>query len=134
MTLNATDRRIDPEPIQPSHMKTPKEYQLCRDNLWPSLSSLQWFIRRNYECLVQRSALVKLNGRKLIVTPLFDAAACEIGCEAIQNDLRGRQRPLTALPMDTQPIPDSGPRVAPRRVRRPLPADWPTTGPRGSDE
>jgi hypothetical protein len=110
--------------IQPAHLKSLKDYQASRDNLWPSVGSLEWYVRRNFQRLVELGALVKLNGRKLVVAPVFDAAAIELSREAIQRSRRpalldatttGAQHDASSGPDTTEPA---------RRPRRRPPPEW----------
>jgi hypothetical protein len=54
-------------------LRLPAEYQAERQNVFPSMSSLNWFVRQHRDHLVQRGALVAPAGRKLIEPDKFDS-------------------------------------------------------------
>lgn len=58
---------------------TPPNYQAARQNVFPSQTSLQWFIRTNRRNLIDSGALVTIAGRNLIVEEAFDATVLAIG-------------------------------------------------------
>ena len=59
-----------------------------RSHIFPSLSSLQWFIRKNKPFLIESSALVMPAGRIFINEKYFDDAVMEIGKTHIENSKR----------------------------------------------
>lgn len=59
-----------------------------RSHIFPSLSSLQWFIRKNKPFLIKNSALLMPAGRVLINEECFDHAVMEIGKIHIENSKR----------------------------------------------
>lgn len=59
-----------------------------RSHIFPSLSSLQWFIRKNKPFLIKNSALLMPAGRVLINEVYFDHAVMEIGKIHIENSKR----------------------------------------------
>jgi hypothetical protein len=59
-----------------------------RSHIFPSLSSLQWFIRKNKPFLISNSALLMPAGRVFINEVRFDHAVMEIGKIHIENSKR----------------------------------------------
>lgn len=64
---------------QLSKLITPNAYQSARGHVFPSATSLQWFMRRNRERLITSRALLMVAGRLLIDEGPFDCAVIEIG-------------------------------------------------------
>jgi hypothetical protein len=58
---------------------TPAEYAAERVQVFPSGESFRWFERQHRVELVERGALVKPTGRKLVNPALFDQVVLEIG-------------------------------------------------------
>lgn len=53
-------------------LRLPADYQAERTHVFPSVNSLDWFVRRNRAELMQRGAIVAPLGRRLIVPEKFD--------------------------------------------------------------
>jgi hypothetical protein len=71
---------------QLSMLKTPKEYiSDGRAHIFPSESSLQWFIRKNKTLLIQSKALLNLTGRTLINSSHFDEVVLEVGTQSLRS-------------------------------------------------
>ena len=69
---------------QLSRLVTPTDYQSAgRGHVFPSATSLQWFMRVHRRELVQRGAVVKIAGRTLIDGERMDAAALAVGAAAV---------------------------------------------------
>lgn len=60
-------------------LKSPRDYVSAAQNVFPSESSLKWFIRRHKQELVAAGALLIINRRSLIDPPRFDAAVIKSG-------------------------------------------------------
>ncbi len=68
-------------------LKTPKDYiSDGRTHIFPSESSLQWFIRKNKNLLIQSSALLCPTGRTLIDANHFDEVVYTVGTNALKQD------------------------------------------------
>jgi hypothetical protein len=67
-------------------LKTPKDY-ICdgRTHIFPSESSLRWFIRKNKKKLLGTGAVLILAGRTLIDIDAFDKMVCQIGIESAKG-------------------------------------------------
>jgi hypothetical protein len=63
-------------------LKSPSEYQSERQNAFPTLAALEWFMRRQRPALKTAGALVIINRRLLIVPTAFDAVALAVGAQA----------------------------------------------------
>lgn len=62
-------------------LQPPHKYQATREVVFPSPTSLQWFIRRHRARLVETGALLHVAGRLLIHAPKFDQAVMDLGRE-----------------------------------------------------
>jgi hypothetical protein len=60
-------------------LKSPSEYQTERQNAFPSLAAVEWFMRRHRPALNEAGALVTVNRRLLIVPSAFDAVVMAVG-------------------------------------------------------
>jgi len=58
---------------------TPEEQQKRNPAMFPSISSIQWFMRAHREELAAKGAVISPTGRKLLVQPVFDQVVIEIG-------------------------------------------------------
>jgi len=68
-------------------LKTPKDYiSQGRTHIFPSEASLQWFIRKNKNLLIQASALLCPTGRTLIDENHFDEVVYTVGTNALKQD------------------------------------------------
>jgi hypothetical protein len=68
-------------------LKTPKDYiSDGRTHIFPSEASLQWFIRKNKNLLIQASALLCPTGRTLIDANHFDEVVYTVGTNALKQD------------------------------------------------
>lgn len=68
-------------------LKTPKDYiSDGRTHIFPSEASLQWFIRKNKNVLIQASALLCPTGRTLINVNNFDEVVYAVGTNALKQD------------------------------------------------
>lgn len=56
-----------------------------RTHVFPSVGSLQWFIRNNKKLLLEKGALVRPTGKTLIVSSLFDEIVLQVGNSKIQS-------------------------------------------------
>ena len=73
-------------------LKTPKDYiSDGRTHIFPSESSLQWFIRKNKNLLIQSSALLCPTGRTLIDATHFDEVVYTVGTNAVKQDSNIKQ-------------------------------------------
>lgn len=71
---------------QLSTLKTPKDYiSDGRTHIFPSESSLQWFIRKNKQLLIQSRALLNPTGRTLINENNFDDVVLEVGTQSVRG-------------------------------------------------
>jgi hypothetical protein len=69
-----------------STLKTPKEYiSNGRAHIFPSESSLQWFIRKNKQLLIESRALHNPTGRTLINANLFDDVVLQVGTQSLRG-------------------------------------------------
>lgn len=62
-----------------SKLKLPADYVSTRPHIFPSDSSLKWFIRRHREKLVAAQAISRPLGRDLINEEKFDSVVLEVG-------------------------------------------------------
>lgn len=68
-------------------LKTPKDYiSQGRTHIFPSEASLQWFIRKNKNLLIQASALLSPTGRTLIDANHFDQVVYTVGTNALKQE------------------------------------------------
>ena len=68
-------------------LQTPKDYITDgRTHIFPSEASLQWFIRKNKNLLIQASALICPTGRTLIDANHFDEVVYTVGTNALKQD------------------------------------------------
>ena len=75
-----------------NHLRTPKDYiSDGRTHIFPSESSLQWFIRKNKNLLIQSSALLCPTGRTLIDATHFDEVVYTVGTNALKQDSNIKQ-------------------------------------------
>ena len=73
-------------------LKTPKDYiSDGRTHIFPSEASLQWFIRKNKNLLIQSSALLCPTGRTLIDANHFDEVVYRVGTNALKQDSNVKQ-------------------------------------------
>ena len=68
-----------------SQLTSPSEYQTTRVHVFPSLASLQWFMRRYRNRLIDGQAILKPAGRLLIDQHRFDAEVLNIGLSAAKD-------------------------------------------------
>jgi hypothetical protein len=54
-------------------------YQERNAHVFPSVPSLNWFIRQNRDELVERGALVEIAGCKQVNAPIMDDVVLEVG-------------------------------------------------------
>lgn len=54
-------------------------YQATREHIFPSQTSLRWFIRKNRASLVERLALLRLAGRLVVNPTVFDEVVMTTG-------------------------------------------------------
>lgn len=74
------------ELIDITSLKTPKDYiSDGRTHIFPSEASLQWFIRKNKNLLIQSSALLCPTGRTLIDANHFDEVVYTVGTNALKQ-------------------------------------------------
>ena len=66
------------EPL-PLPLVTPTDYVATRPQVFPGPESLRWFERQHRAELVDKGAILLVNGRKLVNPAAFDAAVLEIG-------------------------------------------------------
>ena len=62
-----------------SRLVTPEVYQAERTNLFPSPSSVRWFVRTHRKELVDANALLRINGRHVVDPDAFDRVTLEAG-------------------------------------------------------
>jgi hypothetical protein len=63
------------------------DYHQFRQHIFPSATSLHWFLRKHKEHLVQHGALLMLNGRWLASPDKFDAYLAKVGTLAATRQL-----------------------------------------------
>ena len=67
-------------------LKTPKDYiSEGRSHIFPSVASLQWFIRKNKLILIKHAALLCPTGRTLINANQFDQVVFTVGTNALKE-------------------------------------------------
>lgn len=66
------------------------EYQEARPRLFPSESSLRWYLRHNRAELVAAGALLLHTGRWLVDAARFDAFVRERACDAARRQVEGK--------------------------------------------
>jgi hypothetical protein len=73
--------------INLNQLRTPKDYiSDGRTHIFPSETSLRWFIRKNKQKLLERGAVLRLAGRTLVDIETFDKMVCQIGIESAKGD------------------------------------------------
>jgi hypothetical protein len=60
-------------------LKPLPEYGRDRAHIFPSQSSLEWFVRMNRNNLVENGALLVICGRRMVNPALFDDAVLRVG-------------------------------------------------------
>ncbi|MBU1357643.1 MAG: hypothetical protein KKC79_02315 [Gammaproteobacteria bacterium] len=65
--------------LDANNLKSRSEYQADRSAIFPSTTSLDWFIRRHRARLASAGALAVICGRLLIHQEIFDKSVMEIG-------------------------------------------------------
>lgn len=60
-------------------------YRAGREHIYPSDTSLRWFIRTKREQLLAKSALLMLNGRLMIDAGPFDQVVLDSGLAAVRE-------------------------------------------------
>ena len=72
-----------------SKLKTPKDYVFDgRTHIFPSETSIRWFIRKNKQKLIETGAVLTLAGRTLLDIDVFDKMVCQIGIESVKGENR----------------------------------------------
>lgn len=72
-----------------SKLKTPKDYIFDgRTHIFPSETSIRWFIRKNKRKLIETGAVLTLAGRTLLDIDVFDKMVCQIGIESVKGENR----------------------------------------------
>jgi len=61
---------------------TPDEYQARRSRIFPSQTSLRWYLRVHRTSLIERGALIRIAGRLMLDSPALDRAVIEIAASA----------------------------------------------------
>lgn len=69
---------------QLAKLKTPDGYQADRANIFPSKTSLQWFMRTRREQLVAANAVLVPAGRVMIDPDAFDCVVIAVGTQMAQ--------------------------------------------------
>jgi hypothetical protein len=70
-----------------SNLKTPKDYVFDgRTHIFPSETSIRWFIRKNKQKLLETGAVLTLAGRTLVDIEVFDRLVCQIGIESAKGE------------------------------------------------
>lgn len=86
--MKATTRTSQPSAPPPSvaaSLVTFAGYAELRSNVFGSVESLRWFVRKHQAELVEAGALFRLTDRWMIDPPAFDAAVLEIGARAAER-------------------------------------------------
>lgn len=73
------------------NLQSQEEYQKQRSTIFPSRSSLDWFIRVNREELMELNALSWPTRRLMIRADAFDEAVLAIGKKALQSSKQNEQ-------------------------------------------
>lgn len=68
-----------------ARVTTRAAYRAEREHIFPSDSSLDWFIRSNRRALVEAKALLLIGGRVMVMQDAFDAALVGIGHAAVRE-------------------------------------------------
>jgi len=74
---------MDVSATELGQLKPPHKYQATREEVFPSSTSLAWFMRQNRARLVEAGALLQISGRNLVHCEKFDAVVIEIGREKV---------------------------------------------------
>lgn len=68
-------------------LKTPKDYMLDgRTHIFPSEASINWFIRKNKQQLIETHVILRLAGRTLVDVDALDRMVCQIGIKSVQGE------------------------------------------------
>jgi hypothetical protein len=68
-------------------LMSPKDYiSNGRTHVFPSESSLRWFIRKNKKKLIGTGAVLILAGRTMVDIDAFDKMVCQIGIESAKGE------------------------------------------------
>lgn len=66
-------------------LKPPHKYQAQREEVFPSATSLAWFMRQHRARLIEAGALVQISGRNLLHEERFDKLVLEIGTAKLRE-------------------------------------------------
>jgi hypothetical protein len=66
-------------------LKSPRDYIETRQHVFPSATSLKWFIRQHRAALNVAGALSRPLGRDLIHESKFDAVVVSVGLAAVKS-------------------------------------------------
>jgi hypothetical protein len=70
-----------------NQLRTLKDYLSDgRTHVFPSETSLKWFIRKNKQKLLGTGAVLILAGRTLVDIDAFDKMVCQIGIESAKGE------------------------------------------------
>ncbi len=86
--MKTTTRTVQPPAPPPSvaaSLVTFSGYAEMRANVFGSVESLRWFVRKHQAELIEAEALFRLTDRWMIDPPAFDAAVLEIGARAAER-------------------------------------------------
>ena len=81
-------------PATLSELATVEEYQRVNDNVFKSVASLLWFIRKHRGALLKVGALLEVNGRKMLHQTRMTEMVMELGLRYASE--RPRVFPLPA--------------------------------------
>lgn len=71
--------------IDLARLKTRITYREGHEEIFPSIASLDWFVRKHHVKLKQAKAIYEIGGRILIDPPAFNLVALEIGSAAVRE-------------------------------------------------
>lgn len=86
--MKVTTRTVQPPAPPPSvaaALVPFSGYAEMRANVFGSVESLRWFVRKHQAELVDAGALFRLAARWMVDPPAFDAAVLEIGARAAEQ-------------------------------------------------
>lgn len=86
--MKSTTRTAQP-PVPPlgvaASLVTFAGYAELRSNVFGSVESLRWFVRKHQAALVESGGLFRITNQWMIDPPAFDAAVLEIGARAAER-------------------------------------------------
>lgn len=76
----ASPHALPPQVVDLAGLRTPEDYrEQGRAHLFPSDTSLRWFIKRNRSRLIAADAVLMVAGRLMVAPAMFDVVVADVG-------------------------------------------------------